>query len=211
MAAGDGLRLTRVIKRYLDVFWWANIFAVGAILLVLVLIVVKGDDADGTLQDTTAAPIVLRFALDSTVLNAPVNPEALLQGGQGELRIRTRNTRVWMLFMIMVEATLLAVLYGMRQLRAVLRSLLNGEPFSPHNPGRIRRLGYLVVGWHTVMPFLKYWYARAVIDDIHVEGLTLKPPIDINLDAFVLGLAVIVLAEIFRKAGEIQRDQALTV
>jgi hypothetical protein len=93
----------------------------------------------------------------------------------------------------------------------VFTSLATGEPFSPRNPGRIRRVGLVVVGWRALAPFLKYFGALAVLGRLEVRGLVLKPPIDFNPDALILGLAIVVLAEVFQRATVLQREQSLTV
>jgi hypothetical protein len=210
MDARSRRRLTLVIKRYLDVVWYVCLVGVIAVPVGSILIGFNKNDSGGPAPE---APVVLRFYVDQSALadaELADDPPSLARG-QGELRIRTRSKQVWFLILALVELVLFVLLYGVRQMRAVFSSLLSGEPFSPRNPARIRKIGFVVMGWHLLTPFLKYLSGLAVLQNVEVRGLMLKPPIDFSFDGLVFGLALVVLAEVFHQASTLQREQSLTV
>lgn len=51
----------------------------------------------------------------------------------------------------------------------------------------------------------------AMVDEVGVRGLRLEPPFDFRVETLFLGLAILVLAEVFQQAIELQADQSLTV
>ena len=90
-------------------------------------------------------------------------------------------------------------------------TVAGGAPFVPDNVTRIKIVGWVVVAWQMLVPLAKYLVGRALVGELTIQGITLRPPIDFNPDALFLGLAILVLAEIFRQASELQREQSLTV
>ena len=68
-----------------------------------------------------------------------------------------------------------------------------------------------MVGWNLAAPLAKYGVGKAVLSGVRLPGVELMPPIDFRPDALFLGLAFLVLAEIFHRASLLQRDQDLTV
>ena len=67
------------------------------------------------------------------------------------------------------------------------------------------------MGWQPVVPLAKYSVGRLLVGELTIRVITLKPPIQFNPDALFLGMAILVLAEIFRQASDLQREQSLTV
>jgi hypothetical protein len=200
-------RLAKLVKIYLDLGWILSILAV-IVLPIVGLLVIFGDTSTED-ADAPELPILLRFHPADQTLWEPVENE--LSYGQGDLSIRTRNKPSWLLLMATVELIMLAVLYLYGKLRAIMRSVLRDQPFDPENAGRIRKVGLVVVIWGLAAPFLKYFSAVFWIERVSVTGLVLKPPIDFNLEILFLGLAIIVLSEIFNRAAALQKDQSLTV
>ena len=106
---------------------------------------------------------------------------------------------------------MVVVLYAVWQLRAVFKSVVAGHPFSPDNASRVKKIGWVVIGWNVVAPFAKYFNGMAFLADHSVAGLVLEPPIEVDVISLFLGLAILVLGEVFHQASRLQRDQSLTV
>jgi hypothetical protein len=209
-----GGKIAKLVKIYLDLGWW--VFAAAAFVLIplagLVNLVMEPGSPD---PKEWGYPVLVRVTIDESRL-VPVEPEeagefSAIAGGQGELRIRTRSKPVAALVFGLAEVMFLMVFYVYGQLRCVFRSVLRGRPFVEDNARRIRRVGLALVCWSVVVPLIEYFATLPVLREVHVNGLILRPPIDLNFELLFVGLAILVLAEIFRQASDLQRDQSLTV
>ena len=187
---------------------------IGIVFVTIALVMVLGAvwQSDRPDQDM---PVLARIQVDEGALVPPPPGEIIesstLVRGQGELRIRRRSKSAWTLLFLMIEITLAALLYVYSQLRALMRSVLEREPFLPENPARVRRVGLVVIAWSVAAPILKLLVGVAMIDEVAVHGLILEPPLEFRLETLFFGLAILVLAEVFRQASELQADQSLTV
>jgi len=208
-----GTKVAKAVKIYLDIGWW--FFAAFALVLMPIIGLLLVADLEISDDTTSALPVLVRLAPDEASL-IPAEPGAAekwstLIDGQGELRFRTTSLLAWRLFVAWSELIFIAIAYVHWQLRRVFRNVLQGQPFAGDNAWRIRRVGLVMVGWALVAPILEYIQAVLTLREVRVRGLILSPPIDIKLELFFAGLAVVVLAEIFRQASDLQRDQSLTV
>ena len=209
-----GGKIAKLVKIYLDLGWW--VFAAAAFVLIPLAGLVNLAMEPGTPDPKEwGFPVLVRVTIDESRL-LPVEPEeageySALAGGQGELRIRTRSKPVAALVFGLAEVMFLMVFFIYGQLRCVFRSVLRGRPFVEANARRIRRVGLALVCWSLVMPLIEYFATLPVLREVHVNGLILRPPIDLNFELLFVGLAILVLAEIFRQASDLQRDQSLTV
>jgi hypothetical protein len=205
-------KAARAVNLYVNFGWW--ICAIGLVLVPIALVVVLGavGQSDRPAPDM---PVLARIQVDEGALVPPPPGEGIesstLVRGQGELRIRTRSKSAWTLLFLMIEITLAALLYVYSQLRALMRSVLEREAFLPENPARVRRVGLVVIAWSVAAPILKLLVGVAMIDEVAVHGLILEPPLEFRLETLFFGLAILVLAEVFRQASELQADQSLTV
>ena len=206
-----GSRLAKAIKIYLDVLCFVGILAAVAFLALFAMVI-------PALPNAPSAPdmdVLLRFALEDEALQQTTPgadaPELLPVEGEGMLRLYSRSRRAWALYLGLVEAAVVVVLYAVWQLRAVFKSVVAGHPFSPDNASRVKKIGWVVIGWNVVAPFAKYFNGVAFLADHSVAGLVLEPPIEVDVISLFLGLAILVLGEVFHQASRLQRDQSLTV
>lgn len=103
------------------------------------------------------------------------------------------------------------ILYGLSQLKAVMRNLMREKPFASENGSRLRIIAILIMlatpflyGYH----WLSYQFFIANVDTPqHLQAVA--PRFDISY--IVMGLILLILSEIFRQATEIHQEQKLTV
>ena len=207
-----GTRIAKAVRIYVSLGWWLSAIGLVVVPIILVLILAGAGDSQRPAPDL---PVHARVHIDEAAL-APLAPGIVSQPselvfGQGEFRIRTRSKSAWTLLFLLIEIVLVVLLYVYGLLRAVLRTVVNRQPFVPENAARIRRVGLVVVVWSLVAPVLKLLVGAAMIDEVAVRGLVLSPPIDFQFETLFFGLAILVLAEIFRMASEMQAEQSLTV
>ncbi|HEX6982312.1 MAG TPA: DUF2975 domain-containing protein [Balneolaceae bacterium] len=102
------------------------------------------------------------------------------------------------------------ILYGLSQLKKVLRNLWREKPFADENHSHLKVIAVMIMlispllyGYH----WLSYWYFETYVDAQSLEAA--YPNFDISY--LIMGLIVLVIAEIFRQATEIHKEQKLTV
>jgi len=208
-----GTKLARAVKIYLDVTWWLMLFSFGMVLFGI-LVVAGADASDADPKEGVGFPIMMGFRLDESVV--PGLPETaeirgVLKHGQGQLNIRTTSKSAVFVILGLMELLLVVSLLVLRDLRALFREVVQGRPFVEDNAWRIRRVGFFIVGWSLAGPILNFLAAFPILREVKVHGLILRPPIELNIELLFAGLAVLVLAEIFRQASAMQREQSLTI
>jgi hypothetical protein len=207
-------RLTRAVKIYLDIGWWVfAAMAFGLVPLAGLLIVVVGVQEPA--GDRPALPVLVGIRVNDAQLvpieSGSAEEYSALEGGQGQLRIRTGSRLGWAAVLGLAELMFLVAIYVYGQLRKLFRSLLEGRPFVEENARRVRRVGLVVVGWSLFGPLIEFFAAFPVLREVHVRGLILRPSMDFNLELLFAGLAILVLAQVLHQASALQRDQSLTV
>lgn len=99
-----------------------------------------------------------------------------------------------------------------RQLRGICANLRAGVPFAPDNAGRIRAMGLLVIISTIVKSMLFTVIGMLLKDYVLVKGVELKARLgSLDLTGILLGLLILVLAEVFRYGAELQEERNLTV
>jgi hypothetical protein len=209
--------VTRALKIYLDVMFWLLLIP-GCILVVMMPFVVfnapKIEDAD--------VQIPVRFSIDEEALMGSAPRSDLVVPfrveGCGGLEVSSASRVVWAGFLLSIILILAVAAFVLHQLRALLRTVSGGDPFHPRNARRIKIVGWVVIAWQLVVPPVQYLVANTFVGQISVRGITLKPPVDFRIEALFLGMAILVLAEIFRQASalkreatELREDQSLTI
>ena len=201
--------LAMAVKIYLDIGWYAGLVGIALLLLITPFFLV----ALPSMSETPDLSVLARFAFDTGREGEALSgadPEGLLRG-QGELRLFTRSRIAWSWFLASIVTVLAVTLFIFWQLRRVMRSVLAGRPFASKNAWRIRIVGFVVVISQLAVPLAKYLIGRVILAEVALEGLALRPPIDVEPNGLFLGLAIVVLGEIFHRAAQLQREQSLTV
>lgn len=137
--------------------------------------------------------------------------EAEIRSATGALRFPFRGGAFFL-----GNAILLAVLFGLAlwvlgQLRAVFRTVRDGHPFVAANATRIRWIGCAVIVGELVraaIVFFEHVYAKT---HFVADGLRFEARPELNLMAFVYGLIILVIAEVFRTGTRLDEDQSLTI
>lgn len=111
---------------------------------------------------------------------------------------------------IAVYAGLGALLF--HHLRAMLRRLREGKPFDVENATRLRWIGVLLVAGSLEFAAVMHVLSLAAVDSLmNATIASAVPPIGMAINVVLMGLALIVLAEIFRHGAELEHDQSLVV
>jgi hypothetical protein len=103
------------------------------------------------------------------------------------------------------------LLWVVTQLRYVFRSLSQGLPFVLANARRIRWVGFAVIFGEFGRAAIVYFWSYYTSLHFKVDGLRFAASVDMNPITIVGGLAILVIAEVFREGARLQEDQSLTI
>lgn len=97
------------------------------------------------------------------------------------------------------------------ELQRVLRTVRDGQPFTPANARRIRRIGWIVIAGEfarTAIIYFENSYAAAYFT---AEGFRFAIHPDFSIAALLEGCIILVIAEVFRVGTRLDEEQSLTV
>lgn len=103
------------------------------------------------------------------------------------------------------------MLFGLRQLRLVLRDALNGVPFGPASARRIELIGVAIIGVDLVRAVALLAGELWARSHVHLPQVSFPVTFPVQLMTLVAGLLVIVAAEVFRVGYALQQDRDLTI
>lgn len=97
------------------------------------------------------------------------------------------------------------------QLRALFRTLSDGQPFVPANAWRIRRIGWAIIVAELARTAVVWFEGYYAMTHFHAEGFHFAAQTELNLFVIVNGLILLVIAEVFRTGTRLDEEQSLTV
>jgi len=144
-----------------------------------------------------------------------VGSGAVLTVGHAELtaavaKVGAPSTVYWAIIgaMLLVELLLFLILRFCLELRRIVLSVDEGDPFHPDNATRLSRMGWLALGgWLVMIPIaaIAGW-----ID--HVVGEAAQIEVDgVDLDGLLLALVLFILARVFRHGSQLRADVEGTI
>ena len=209
------LTTASVTKLFLDVIFWCG--SAAAVLFTLFLVLSPFAMRDGFVADTSF-PVAIgvgapRPVLPVTVdtIATPAAQTAVIVDARGELRLTTTSWPLQFLPNVGMLLALWVAIYIVYLMRGILRRVKAGDPFAPGNVRALQIVGTLLVVLGFFGPFLEYAVVRSALDQVALRGVALTAPFDLQTDAVLAGLLVLVLAGIFRHGADLERDRALTI
>ena len=97
------------------------------------------------------------------------------------------------------------------QLRAIFRTLRDGQPFVPANATRLRQIAFAVIGGELARAAFALFENYYAMTHFVAEGLRFDARPDLNVLAVLNGLIILVVAEVFRVGTHLDEEQSLTV
>jgi len=130
---------------------------------------------------------------------------------RGSLRFPTQSRAFFGGNAVLLIGFLALLLGVLGQLRAVFRTLRDGQPFVRANATRIRWIGVAVIAIElagSAIVFFENYYAMT---HFSAEDLRFDAWPGINAFAIIDGVIILVIAEVFRAGTRLDEEQSLTV
>jgi hypothetical protein len=137
--------------------------------------------------------------------------DAQIQDVHGTLRFTPRMGAFVVANLILVIGLLALALWVLGLLRAVLRTLRDGQPFVAANATRVRWIAWAVILGEFVRSAVVYFESYYALTHFSAGGLSFQARPEINVFAIINGLIILVIAEVFRAGTRLEEEQSLTV
>jgi len=107
---------------------------------------------------------------------------------------------------ILVLATFSLILGIVYNLRKIFKSLRVGEPFAYENFARLKRIGFYVLSF-AILDFGKSFFNRYLLQENFLNyGKEYSARLSFGIDTILIGLVILVLAEIFRHGYKLKME-----
>ena len=209
-------RLTTAVKRFLDIFWviFFSLAVIWPIVVIVVGLHIPPDPADRH-TDVSAFLSFKVFTDASSELAAdPAAEGSLLLSGKGDVLLNnTKSNLAWWVAGAISEAMLLIFLFGLKIMRRLFTSLAEGSTFTDENAERMRRIGFVFIGFNVIKPVMQYIGSRMLLADMATStpGVELYPAFEMSIAGIFAGVAIIVLSGVLREAIAMAKEQELTI
>jgi len=110
-----------------------------------------------------------------------------------------------------------AILWVVKQLRLLIKSVRNGNPFDSQNPRRIRRIAFAVMASGPILGLLEFLRMIGAFNEVArlvkevLPGARAGYEVDLHPETIVVGLIILAIAYAFEAGVRLQNDQNLTV
>jgi hypothetical protein len=202
------------LKVLLDILYGLLIFTNIALILLILLSPLILNTFNTPL--TASVPVGIgsaeeqRFDVEIASAAAKGIRNGFVDEAQGTLRLETDHWR-YIFFSYFGKLWIaLGLTYSFYLLRAVLKDISQGNPFSTKNTVRIRRIGTMVLLLGFIRPAIEYFAAKEIMRGLYIEP-PLSLPAPFNVEFILFGLLILLLAQIWSYGLELKRDQELTI
>lgn len=138
--------------------------------------------------------------------------EVILAHGMLKLN-NTSGYAAWFIANIEIAFSGIITLLGLYNLRKLFANLSSHRIFEPVNVLYIKRMGYIVLTYSLLAPVIVYVCGMAILEDIGQfhEQLQLSPYFSFPFEGLLVGVALLVLAQVIKDAAAMKQEQALTI
>jgi hypothetical protein len=202
------------------VAWYGLAAAIGiAVLLVLTgshVVVQLGPRGEPNLEADTGArmtmPVTVVLDADHMpiVSRSPGGSAAALRDLRGSLAFAPPpglSTTVLAAVVIMLAI----LLWVIGELRALVRTLRDGQPFVAANARRVRHIGWAIIVGEIARAAMVLCGSDYAMRHFSADGLRFDVRPDVDVTAIVSGLIVLAIAEVFREGTRLDEDRSLTI
>jgi hypothetical protein len=187
------------------------VVAIALGIAMLVLVTSPWIDLGG--NGRLGIPVALRIDEQALHVGAPsLGPGTpRLTKVTGTLEFEAPSRRAIVAPMLTLVAMLLFAGWAIQQLRELFRALRNRQVFAPENVRRVQRVGWAVILAEPVRALITYSAQNFARSHFVADGIRFVTDISLNLGTIFGGLAILVIAEVFRAGTRLDEDQSLTI
>ena len=194
--------------RFFTVIWWGllGILAIAVWLTVAApLINLSGAEVE----------LPARVVADSAALHVAAPSLGIAAARLSDLRgnlIMPAGSRPSLIApALTIIAMMVLALWGIGQLRAVLKELSIGHTFAPANAVRLRRLAWIIMIAEPLRALMNYTAFSYVASHFVADGLQFTRHWDVNVGTLICAVVIVAIAEVFRAGTRLDDDQSLTI
>jgi DUF2975 family protein len=163
----------------------------------------------------SAIEIPTSFTVDAQIIPISATPlgirQAHIRQARGSLIFPPPTTLAVVVPLTFLVFMLSFALWVLGELRALFRTLRDGQPFVPVNATRIRRIAYAVILAELVRYAVVFYSNYYVMTHFSAQGLQFDVRPGFNGFAIVCGLIILVIGEVFRAGTTLNEEQSLTI
>ena len=205
----DGM--VRALSTLVTVLYFVTLVGtVAALLVVLLARLVVPEDPSVTLG--LPVPVVAQ-GMEIPVATPWGGMRLSLTTGTAELMIPF-GTLPWPTFLLFWMRTAILFVPGLlafHQLRRIFQRAREGAPFDARNAVRLRSLGLILLAWVVMEALAELATAIAIRDGVEGTAMEVSMIPEVDLTVTFVALALVALAEVFRRGAELEDEQSLVV
>jgi len=215
MSTTKNLRLAKFLKGLLDFLLGAIVFACSALILWIALSPLVLSNSWGL--GTVAVPIAIGRENDSQIgvsfasLPEDVRFEVSIIEAEGMLRLETSNFSMILIANAAKVIGGIGLAYVFYLLRRIVKTIVEGNPFSAENSRHIRQLGYAVLLVGILWQAVHYFAAAEILRRLPDINPTLYPGPTFDPALILVSLLVLLLSHVWSYGLELERDRELTI
>lgn len=193
--------LSSLFKTLLDVGFYMACVA-GVLMGVGTVVVSLSDSA------RVSVTMPVRFAIDPSAyrIQGTDGVEARIEDARGDIAVTGPAGATVALPFVGVIVVLVVVLAALYRLRRIFRRLVEGRPFLDENARSLRFIGLAVVAGELLWAAFEFVGQRALTDGLTSAQLSFHPSFSPRLSVVLAGLALLIVAEIFREGVKMRAD-----
>ncbi|MEL6110827.1 MAG: DUF2975 domain-containing protein [Planctomycetota bacterium] len=198
-----------LLKLFVNVWWWGMI-ALGAVAMVWI--------ATQPASDFELAMVGYASDIDTSGLAATDHEGAPLGvefDGPAKVKLVVTTGSLHegykLVGIILLGLILAACSYFVKQLRDIVRTIDQQEPFVSENVQRVRTLGLLIIGFAVAKCLTQLAISGYADSKVVPKGFSLDGHLEMPIGLLIAGTAVIVLSEVFRHGTRLRDEQSLTI
>ena len=196
-------KLISFLSTLINIIWWV---ALPAFSLIFLLVLYKFI-FDGNVNWDIAVNIPPNDFDFSITPNKPSYRFIAISGIEGKLIFNVDLTPLLIsVALVLVVGTFYLILAILYNLRKIFRSLRAGEPFAYENFACLRKIGFHVLSF-AILELGKSLFNRYLLQQHfwgHGKDYTAK--LSFGIDVILIGLVILVLAEIFRHGYKLKTE-----
>lgn len=199
----------KILKFFIDAVWYLSWFA-AALTAIIVTSMSFGFKPEA-LQVTV--PVAIRYIDEDARAEIPMEERPVIVELTGNAKVLVDpNNKVHRIFVVTVLPLFIAgLLWGVHQLRCFFKTVKEGQPFHPENPGRLRNLAILLIAFGPAYDITIYLQGWLLSDEYKFFAENTELYNGIGGQSIIAGLILFVIAQIFDIGVKLQKEQDLTI